>query len=194
MRLKKRARHEPAHGEKPTIDRVSGGVLNAAAILGLICIVVAVIAFAAGARLIIFTSESMAPQYPVGSLAMTVPVPADQIRVGDVVSMHRSEDEKLVTHRVSSIELTEGDRLFTLRGDANEVADTEPYVARADVQRMLWVVPGAGTAVTAMKNPLLLVAGAALLLVLAIPTNAKGSSAARRAAQRLSPKQNTSPA
>jgi signal peptidase I len=77
-------------------------------------------------------SASMEPTVPVGSMIVTVPVSADRLRVGDVITFHRPGDGTLVTHRIARIEEGADGRYFVTRGDANGSDDG-------------WVVPARGT-------------------------------------------------
>jgi signal peptidase len=144
--------------------------LNIAAVLGLLCVVVGAVAFLTGVRPIIFQTGSMAPGIPAGSLALTVPVSAADIRVGDVVSAPRAGDGKLVTHRAVAVTQHGNLRLATMRGDANKADDATPYDVTAGAQRLVWSVPGVGAAMASIRSPWLLLGFIALLALIAVPT------------------------
>lgn len=161
-----------AHG------RASAIVLNIAAVLGVICLLVAAVSVLTGMRLIIFSTGSMAPTVPAGSLAVTLPVAAADIAVGDVVSAHRAGDGKLVTHRVVAVQHRDGLWLATMRGDANTSTDAAPYDVTSGAQRLLFSVPGVGQAIAQLRSPWILAGVLALLVLIAVPTR---SRARRRA-------------
>ncbi len=142
----------------PTQRRKSvGGILGevaltAAALGGLVCIVLVVLAVAFGLTLIMFKTGSMAPTIPAGSLALVHDIPAGEVRVGDVVTLSRPS--KLpVTHRVTSVTQVTGETFaITMRGDANESDDVAPYL----VERARIVVastPGLANVVVAISQP-----------------------------------------
>jgi signal peptidase len=93
---------------RSTLGRPATIVLNVAAVLGLLCVAVAAVAVLTGMRIIIFSTGSMTPTTPGGSLAVTVPIAARDIAVGDVISAPRAGDGALVTHRVVSIDHEKG--------------------------------------------------------------------------------------
>lgn len=119
--------------------------------LGLLCLLLAVVAPLFGIRLLVFESGSMAPTVDTGGIAITRIVAADELAVGDIVSVTPAADKR-VTHRIVGIEESNGQTLLTLQGDANETADPEPYpVTEAD--RVLVHVNHLGFAVDALASP-----------------------------------------
>lgn len=138
-----------------------------AALLGVICIVLVILAYAANITLIMFRTGSMAPAIPAGSVALVQEVPASDISVGDVVTVDRP-DELPVTHRVTSIESgpPTTERSLTLRGDANVDEDPFPYTVET-VRIVRFAVPGLAPVIVAFGNPFVLggITIAAALLV-----------------------------
>ncbi|GAA1480088.1 hypothetical protein GCM10009624_05280 [Gordonia sinesedis] len=122
------------------------------AILGVLCIVLAIAAAATGSKPLIFRSGSMEPTISTGSLALSHPVPASEVRVGDVVSVTDAGGNR-VTHRVADIPARAGNSAtLVLRGDANRDPDTETYtVAGAD--RVFWDMPLLGYVAAWLATP-----------------------------------------
>lgn len=81
---------------------VGNAALNLAAIGGLICILLVAAAFLLNVTLVMFKTGSMAPTIPTGSLALVREIAAPEIRVGDVVTVSRT-DALPITHRVTSV-------------------------------------------------------------------------------------------
>jgi len=136
-----------------------------------------VFSWATGASLIVFRTGSMAPTMPQGTLAVSVPVHAPDIAVGDVITVHRSNDGEPVTHRVIEVHdaaaaspgtsLDEHQRELVLRGDANASADARPYLV-SEARRVVFAIPGLGTKLLLLQSPLgmgVLVLGAGALTV-----------------------------
>ncbi|MCW2289642.1 signal peptidase [Leucobacter luti] len=133
-------------------------------------------AAATGATLVIFRTGSMTPAIPQGSLAVSLPVAASEIAVGDVVTVQREPGTLPVSHRVVEVrapgagaglaaetaDSPGAERELILQGDANATVDTHPYVVR-DARRVVASLPGLGTALTLMQTPL----GLGLLVILA---------------------------
>jgi signal peptidase len=88
---------------------------------------------------------SSEPNVPIGSLVLVAPVPANAVRVGELVTV--TLPEQTLTHRVVAIEQSDGGEFFTLRDDATPSPDpvrvqTAPVVGRP------WVaIPALGYAV-----------------------------------------------
>jgi len=100
--------------------------LNVGAIAGTICIVATVLSLIFGVKPLVFRSGSMSPAISTGSLALSHSVPADKVKVGDVVSVMNPQGTR-ITHRVFRIQHLDGQTLLTLKGDANAQPDLLPY-------------------------------------------------------------------
>ncbi len=127
-----------------------------AAAAGAACIVLVVLAHTMGITLIMFSTGSMSPTIPAGSVAVVQRVPASEIAVGDVVTVDRA-GQLPVTHRVTSIAAgaSDAERTITMRGDANEEDDPHPY-AVSSVRAVLWSVPGLASVIVRFSDPLVL--------------------------------------
>lgn len=128
-------------------------LLNLAALGGLICIVLVILAWVFNISLIMFKTGSMSPTIEAGSVAVVREIPAASIRVGDIITVDRS-GELPVTHRVTGISpgVTDAQRVITMRGDANPVDDPFPYAVDT-VRSTLWHVPGLAKVVVWFGNP-----------------------------------------
>ncbi|MHC3003531.1 signal peptidase I [Gordonia sp. GN26] len=93
----------------------------------------------AGAQAYTVLTGSMKPNYPPGTLIVVKPGPAEDIRVGDVVTYQiRSGSPEVVTHRVIEIaESDAGEPRFITQGDDNGAPDAEP-VRPVQVRGTLW--------------------------------------------------------
>ena len=100
-----------------------------------------------GLKPLVFVSGSMGPGIPTGSLGLAVPTPVEDVAVGDVVSVVTSDDVR-VTHRVA--EKTEAGLI--LKGDANPVADLQPYAVDS-ADKLLVSLPGLGYLVSWLSQP-----------------------------------------
>ncbi|MFC7405010.1 signal peptidase I [Georgenia alba] len=162
-------------------------VLNLAAILGTVSVVAVVACLVLGLRPAIVISGSMEPQIPVGGMTFARTIPAADAEVGDVVTLPRPDGSGLVTHRVVGTEPGPGGAtLLTLRGDANDTPDPQPYTVR-QVGEVQLTVPVLGSVALFMQQNVLLVVGV-LVLVGAFaslplrPTPRRGSDGAGTAA------------
>lgn len=95
---------------------------------------------------------SMAPRYPVGSLAVVVPVDVSEVKPGMTLVFEDPLDRDfLVAHRV--VRKLAGDVLaWETKGDANGEPDPLPVHATAIHGRVGWAIPGLGAAVTMLRG------------------------------------------
>ncbi len=140
--------------------------LTLAAVVGAACLVAFVAGLAIGVRPLVFRSGSMSPGIPTGSLGFVRTIPSDEVRVGDVVSVPYGDTR--VTHRVLAVQRGSGPVTLRLKGDANEVADPQPYPALG-AQRLWFSVPVLGGVIAWLSKPpgaYLLALYAALMITL----------------------------
>ena len=159
--------HRPQSPARRALSWAGEAVLWLAAAAGALCIVLVILAQTMGITLMMFSTGSMAPTIPAGSVAVVQQTPASQIEVGDVVTVDRPE-QLPVTHRVTSVEpgSSAAERTITMRGDANEQDDPHPYVV-SNVRTVLWSAPGVAPLIVQLGSPLVLggiTLGAALLV------------------------------
>jgi signal peptidase I len=77
-----------------------------------------------GYKPVVVYSGSMEPTLHVGSLTFIRPVPATDVRVGDVITFTDPyRPERLVTHRVVRIVERPGGAAYRTKGDANPARD-----------------------------------------------------------------------
>lgn len=121
--------------------------LNTGAILGSLCLLMAALMLVFGLKPLIFASGSMGPYIPTGALGLAVPMPDVEVAPGQVVSVVTTDGTR-VTHRV----IENSPQGLVLKGDANSVADLQPYsVSTAD--RLLISVPVLGYVVSWFNQP-----------------------------------------
>lgn len=145
------------------IRRIAAGLV----VLGL---VLALAFGVTGWSVVVLASPSMEPFASSGDLLVQRAVPADDIEVGDVVTVPAPAD-RLVTHRVVELGSSEdGAVVARLKGDASRRPDPLPVRLGDDVARVVTVVPRIGSVVTDGTRllwiglGLLVLGGGALLL------------------------------
>lgn len=106
-------------------------------------------------RTVTMLTGSMAPQVPVGAMAIDVAEPVSALRPGQIVSFHAPEPgHPVVTHRVVSVQRRDGNVLIRTRGDANSGDDPWLAVVHGDkVWRVRAVVPVMGQAIRVLRTP-----------------------------------------
>lgn len=135
--------------------RVQQACLNVASVVGALAIVWFLLSLLLGWSLVLFKTGSMAPTYPTGAAAVAVPVAADEIEPGDVVTVPRAAGGLPVTHRVVSVAdpgTGDGARELVLKGDDNATQDLEVYTV-TEADRVVVGAPYVGYAVTLLAQP-----------------------------------------
>lgn len=125
--------------------------------LGLLSLIAAVVAHVWGFSIILFSTGSMTPTIPAGSAALVRLLPASDFKVGDVATVERP-GKLPITHRITSIKPLDGSpsvRVVTLRGDANDMDDAEPYVI-SDARLVVASVPGVANYFANLRDPRLM--------------------------------------
>ena len=96
------------------IWNVSMSILLAAAI----CLAIALtVPGLLGYKSYVVTSGSMEPMYPVGSLILVKPVPAEEVAVGDAITFYMKNTEIVATHQVYEIDKEQ--KVFRTQGINN---------------------------------------------------------------------------
>lgn len=140
--------------------------------LALAAVTALAVGWAAGYRPLAVYSGSMAPDLPVGSLAIVRAVPAASVGVGDVITFANPlSTGGLVTHRVVEVVERPQGPAYRTKGDANAARDPWAIELPGRVGRLEGSVPYAGYALVyaqtrEVRTALLALACSALLLVL----------------------------
>lgn len=104
-------------------------------------------------------TPSMTPVMPAGSLAVTQPVAAEDIKTGDIIAFRppppwTPKDGKPVVHRVARDDAYAAGRVIQTKGDAND--DADPWKidlsGPGSYARVVHIVPGAGRAAQAVAH------------------------------------------
>lgn len=106
-----------------------------------------------GFRPFVVLSGSMEPTIPTGSIAITRPVPSDQLQIGDVIALAPKETALPILHRIVQIENRKGTLYYTTRGDANNENDAE-FALPATALQLVGAIPLVGYVVYAAAQPL----------------------------------------
>lgn len=127
------------------------GALTLGAILGALCLIVTLVLPLLNMRVLVFTSGSMSPTISVGAAALARTVPADELSVGDIVSVEDAEGNR-ITHRITELRPTSEGTALELTGDANLSPDAEEYVVE-EADLVIAHLDGAGYVVDALSSP-----------------------------------------
>ena len=108
-----------------------------------------------GFQLGVIASGSMRPTLDVGDVIVAIQVPADKVRVGDVIQYWRSGLDAPVTHRVVEVRASGGALVIITKGDANNAPDDPILVTpRQRLWKVAFTIPKVGWASIALKSAL----------------------------------------
>ena len=114
-----------------------------------------------GYKPLIVLSGSMEPTILPGDIVIVKEVPADTLKEGDIVAYLR--ETTVITHRIMSINQTDGSRNFYTKGDNNNVDDALPVTDDMMEGKYLFRIPGVGNAAMFMQTP------TGIILFIAVP-------------------------
>jgi signal peptidase len=125
-------------------------------------------------------SGSMEPTINVGGIVAVHPVPADQLKVGDVITfVDQNRPDTFVTHRIVELSITDGQAMAKTKGDANNTADAWSVPTTKTVGRVDLALPYLGFLMVWLSSPLAKVAILGIaVLGLAVPSVRRNSAAA----------------
>jgi signal peptidase I len=134
----------------PLARRALGVLLCAAALLLALAVLVPALL---GFQRYVITSGSMTGAYDRGSLVFDRVVPSASLRAGDVITFRPPGQAGLVTHRIASVRVADGRRVFTTKGDANRTADAWGAITLPPRQaRVAYHLPYVGYGLAALSD------------------------------------------
>src|SRR5258708_5221224 len=104
---------------------------------------------ALGLATFVVTGGSMEPTIHKGSLVIDEPVSSDKLRLGDIITFDHYD--QTTTHRIVGLEGSPNGRMFSTKGDANQITDPEPLSFPGRVGLVKLSIPGVGYAVAWMQ-------------------------------------------
>jgi signal peptidase I len=135
----------------PLVRRAFGFLLCAVALVLALAVLVPALL---GYQRYVITSGSMTGTYDRGSLVFDRVVATSSLRAGDVITFRPPGQAGLVTHRIASVRLVHGQRLFTTKGDANRTGDVWSPMTLRDARqaRVAFHVPYLGYGIAALSD------------------------------------------
>lgn len=156
---------------KTTLKKIWNVISTVLVILIVLCAV-----FLMGSRLVGYQcytviSGSMEPEYSVGDLLYVKKVDVNTIEVGAPITFILNEDLIVATHRV--VEIDAENQHFYTKGDANEIADSEPVHFNNVIGVPQFHIPLLGYVSDFVQNPpgmyITIAVGALLILIVFLP-------------------------
>jgi signal peptidase len=96
----------------------------------------------------------MRPGMPEGSVVVVTPMPANSVRIGDVITFAAPDDHRIVTHRVVQIVEAGDEPVVRTKGDANNAPDPwDAQLLGGTVWKKRFSIPKLGYGMVWLRNP-----------------------------------------
>jgi len=133
------------------------GIIGLAALL----LVFSTLPITGNYKVMMVLSGSMEPSIKIGSLVIAKP--ADNYKIGDVITFQKKTDLESTTHRIEEIRVAGGKALYTTKGDINNASDRTEVSEDDIIGKVLFDVPYLGYVVNFIQKPI------GFLLMIIIP-------------------------
>ena len=132
------------------------------AFLGIITVLLLMSAFpiTGNFKIKIVLSGSMEPTIKTGSIVIVRP--ADDYKIGDIITFQTAIDRDLITHRIKDIKVVGGELRYITKGDANNAPDQREVLQREIIGKLLFSIPYLGYVVNFAQKPI----GFSLIIIL----------------------------
>jgi signal peptidase len=138
----------PKKGKRAESGSITGWIVTTVAAVGIIWFAVGLFPLQPA----LVASGSMMPKMYAGDVVIIAKVPADNVKLGDIIQF-RVPEEVTVMHRVIEIKETEGGgKVFITKGDANDEPDSEPVLPENVVGKAVLTIPKIGWASIVVKQ------------------------------------------
>jgi len=124
------------------------------AFLGLIAIllVISVFPITGNYKVMIVQSGSMQPEIKMGGIVVVKP--ADDYKIGEVITFQVAKNKEPVTHRIYDIKVVGGEPRYITKGDANNAPDQREISQREIIGKVLIDIPYLGFVVDFAQKPI----------------------------------------
>lgn len=93
---------------------------------------------------VLVLTGSMEPTLDAGGVAFVDKVPAERIRVGDIMTFTRANSDQQLTHRVAAVTQTAKGPEFRTKGDANRAPDGWTVTPKQVIGKVRYGLPNLG--------------------------------------------------
>jgi len=124
-----------------------------------VLLIVSVLPITGNFKVKIVQSGSMSPEIKMGSIVIVKP--ADDYKIGDIVTFQTTGSKESVTHRIYDIKVVGGEPRYITKGDANNAPDQREVSKREIIGKVLIDIPYLGYVVSFAQKPV----GFALIII-----------------------------
>lgn len=117
-----------------------------------------------GYKAYIITTDSMTPSINAGDVIIVKKVQEEKLQVGDVITFQKQD--KVITHRITNIEEQDGKKVYTTKGDNNNLEDNET-IEYANIEgKNVLTIPKLGYIIHILENQIVFLLIVLILLIL----------------------------
>ena len=117
-----------------------------------------------GYKAYIITTDSMTPSINAGDVIIVKKVQEEKLQVGDVITFQKQD--KVITHRITNIEEQDGKKVYTTKGDNNNLEDNET-IEYANIEgKNVLTIPKLGYIIHTLENQIVFLLIVLILLIL----------------------------
>lgn len=108
-----------------------------------------------GINIFCIMSGSMEPKINVNDIVVIKKVKQNKIKQNDIITFQVNEET--ITHRIINIEEQNGEKIYTTKGDANNVPDSEKIVYNNIKGKYIFKIPKIGKILLILKKYLIII-------------------------------------
>lgn len=111
----------------------------------------------------IITTDSMADSINSGDIVIVKEVPEEELQVGDVITFEK--DYQVITHRITKIDDETGKRVYTTKGDNNNLEDNQKIEYEQIKGKSVLTIPKLGYLFNFLENQIVFLLIVLILLI-----------------------------
>lgn len=117
-----------------------------------------------GYKAYIISTDSMKPSINSEDVLLVRKTKEEKIKVGDVITF--KQHDKVITHRITNIEEQDGKKIYTTKGDNNNLEDSEKIEYTQIEGKGILIIPKLGYLIKALENQIVFLFTVLILLIL----------------------------
>lgn len=117
-----------------------------------------------GYKAFIITTNSMEPNIKTGDVIITKNEKEENLKKDDIITFEKQG--VLITHRITNIEDSDGEKIYSTKGDNNTIEDLEKVRYDEIKGKRILTIPKLGKLITLLENQLIFLIIVLMILIL----------------------------
>lgn len=117
-----------------------------------------------GYKAYIITTNSMQPSIYSGDIVIVKEVDEDELKIGDLITF--KQNNKVITHRITNIEIISTQKIYTTKGDNNNIEDEQKVQHYMIEGKKVLTIPKLGHIIKILENEIIFLIIVIILLIL----------------------------